>query len=285
MSSIVSLSENSKDKTSIHNRLSGFTLVELAIVVIIVGMIIVGVVGGQSLIKSSKLSEMISQLNEVKIAVNSFKLQYDDNLPGDIRNATDYWSGTANGDGDGKIEMNEGAHPDDENLLTFEHMSLAGLIKESFEATVAPFTKKSDARMAPLMRTAYDSEAGYMLYSVPNPSGTYVSYNAFYTSSWEEGLVIKAAKDRGNSDAYYDRGFISPADARNLDKKYDDGSIDSGWIRANSGAYWRNGGGSSTSVCVTNTSGSHWTKTSNEYDVSIKDPNCIMFFFIEQEVN
>lgn len=73
-----------------NKKIEGFTLVEIAIVIVIIGLIIGGVVGGQSLIQSTKRNSVIKEYNSFKIAINAFKLEYD-SLPGDMRDATDYW--------------------------------------------------------------------------------------------------------------------------------------------------------------------------------------------------
>ena len=52
---------------------NGFTLVELSIVIVIVGLIIAGVTSGNVLVKQAKLRTVISQFNEYTAAMNSFK--------------------------------------------------------------------------------------------------------------------------------------------------------------------------------------------------------------------
>ena len=80
----------------------GFTLIELSIVIVIIGLIVAGVVGGQTLVKQAKLRTIISEYNEVKLALNAFKLEYD-GIPGDFTQAIAYGFGTNNGDGNKNI--------------------------------------------------------------------------------------------------------------------------------------------------------------------------------------
>jgi prepilin-type N-terminal cleavage/methylation domain-containing protein len=68
----------------------GFTILELSIVLVIVGLLVAGVLGGQEIIKAMKVNSVISKMNEVTAAANSFKLKYD-SLPGDMPDASDYW--------------------------------------------------------------------------------------------------------------------------------------------------------------------------------------------------
>lgn len=60
----------------------GFTLVELSIVLVIIGLLIGGILVAQSLIESAKINKGIQQLQQFDIAVNSFKSRYR-SLPGD----------------------------------------------------------------------------------------------------------------------------------------------------------------------------------------------------------
>ena len=61
----------------------GFTLVELAIVITIIGLLIAGVLKGQSLINDAKVSSAITLAQDISVAVNAFKQQYH-MLPGDM---------------------------------------------------------------------------------------------------------------------------------------------------------------------------------------------------------
>jgi prepilin-type N-terminal cleavage/methylation domain-containing protein len=75
------------------NKESGFTLVELSIVTVIIGLVVAGVVAGSSLTRQAQLRKAVTQVNQIKAAYNSYMLQYNA-LPGDHNQATNYW-GTA----------------------------------------------------------------------------------------------------------------------------------------------------------------------------------------------
>lgn len=82
---------------------SGFTLIELSIVLVIIGLLIGGVIVGQDLIKSSQVRKGISDLEQIGAAVNTFKIKYSC-IPGDCRNTLEFFptgifSGNGNGDG------------------------------------------------------------------------------------------------------------------------------------------------------------------------------------------
>ncbi len=59
---------------SIKNKKSGFSLIELSIVLIIIGLLVAGITGGQSLIESAKIRAFINELNSYKTAINTFYL-------------------------------------------------------------------------------------------------------------------------------------------------------------------------------------------------------------------
>lgn len=91
-------------------RNSGFTLLELSIVIVIIGLIVAGISAGQSLVRQAQLRQFTSNINQYKVAINSFTLQYDA-LPGDMDNTTSYWptASTADGNGDGNVNFDAGS--------------------------------------------------------------------------------------------------------------------------------------------------------------------------------
>ena len=59
---------------NIKNKISGFSLIELSIVLIIIGLLVAGITGGQSLIESAKIRAFINESNNYKTAINTFYL-------------------------------------------------------------------------------------------------------------------------------------------------------------------------------------------------------------------
>lgn len=120
----------------------GFTLIELSIILVIIGLIVGGVLVGQDLIQVARARATLSQLQEYQTAVAAFKLKYN-GLPGDLKNATTFgWtqpnqSGTWCIAGNGRIESSNGAAnvghlvPGYETTHFWRQLYRAGLIKET----------------------------------------------------------------------------------------------------------------------------------------------------------
>ncbi len=106
----------------------GFTLVELSIVIVIIGLIVAGVTAGQSLVRQAQLNKVITEVSSYRVAFNSFILQYG-NPPGDLINAQSFWPASANGDGNGKVNNTWATN---EHLYTWNQLGLSGLIPANY---------------------------------------------------------------------------------------------------------------------------------------------------------
>ena len=134
-------------KRNFCRRRAAFTLVELAIVLVIIGLITGGIIVGQALIETAKYRQQARQIETINAAVNTFKLKYGC-LPGDCAFATRYFSATTqpekitNGNGNEMINSytlygrdqdqtysNSGWAPtySDEWASVFDHLAAAGL--------------------------------------------------------------------------------------------------------------------------------------------------------------
>lgn len=82
----------------------GFTLVELAIVLVIIGLILAGIIKGQALINNAKIKNAYNAQKEIMAAVYTYYDRYQ-KYPGDDNTAQARWgAATFNGNGNGIIE-------------------------------------------------------------------------------------------------------------------------------------------------------------------------------------
>ena len=83
-------------------RNQGFTLVEIAIVLVIIGLLLGGILKGQEMITQAKIKNVVNDFNGITAAVNSYQDRYRA-MPGDDLNATGRWTGAVSGGGNGQI--------------------------------------------------------------------------------------------------------------------------------------------------------------------------------------
>src|SRR5215211_5342074 len=124
---------------AMRRRQAGFTLIEIAIVLVIIGLLLGGVLKGQELITGARVRNIIQQQDGVKAAYFGFLDRYRA-LPGDYAGATSNIGATKDGDADGKIEEGNssttaGGTPtlsgDTESVLGWEHLAKSGFINGS----------------------------------------------------------------------------------------------------------------------------------------------------------
>ena len=111
------------------NKQAGFTLIELAIVLVIIGLLLGGVLRGQELINSAKVKNMARDFQNVQVYVYGYQDRFKV-LPGDDHNASNHVVGTnpANGTQNGIIEGTWNTATDgDETCAIWQHVRLAGL--------------------------------------------------------------------------------------------------------------------------------------------------------------
>jgi len=125
----------------------GFTLIEIAIVLVIIGLLLGGVLKGQELITSARVRNLISQQDGVKAAYFGFLDRFRA-LPGDYSQAAgniNCGTGTpcTNGNNNGRIESVVLGGAVDEQIAVWEHLSKAGFINGSYTYAVVPETNAS----------------------------------------------------------------------------------------------------------------------------------------------
>lgn len=215
----------------------GFSLVELSIVLVILGLLVGGVLSGKSLIHAAELRAVSNEFQKYLTATNTFRDKYFA-LPGDMTNATSFWGSaggngsnapcqaaahtgtlTCNGNGNGIIAFDvsaqviEGSH-------YWKHLANAGLIEGTYDASGSLIIGQD----VPASRLAPN-------YFYPMAGGGYYA-----------GDVYSFGADYGKNLLYYsnyntwsgtpDSAPFTPEDAWNIDTKLDDGKPGTGKIIA-----------------------------------------------------
>ena len=117
---------------------NGFTLIEIAIVLVIIGLLLCGVLKGQELINTAKVKNLAADFKNVPMYVSVYQDKYKA-LPGDDKAATAHLSATAsNGAGNGTIDgLWKPAAATDESAIFWQHLRLANLMTGSTVPDIA----------------------------------------------------------------------------------------------------------------------------------------------------
>jgi prepilin-type N-terminal cleavage/methylation domain-containing protein len=107
------------------NTQKGFTLVEIAIVLVIIGLLLGGILKGQEMITQAKIKNVIADMSGVSAAMYGYQDRYRA-LPGDDKGAT-RWSTATAGDGDGVIEAKYLATTGEASEF-WRHLRLSGFV-------------------------------------------------------------------------------------------------------------------------------------------------------------
>ena len=220
----------------------GFTLVELSIVLVIIGLLIGGILVGQSLIFSFKMNSLNSTLTQMEVLANQFKQKYKA-LPGDFNRATTVLGPTVNGNGNQSIYSAELRY-------AFQHMALARLMDSKFLTIDASIVGNN-------YNTPHQIDVNLMKTSFAGVGANYSdlaglqSKDTASTGILKSGTIVHVSKvTAGDTDFRSHYGhysgysgangdFMSITESKAFDSKFDDGDARYGKI------YWR-GQGSTT---------------------------------------
>lgn len=145
----------------------GFTLVEIAIVLVIIGLLLGGLLRSSELITGARIRELVARQDNIKAAFFGFEERFRA-LPGDDSQATINIRGaTQNGNGDGRIESTTVPN---ESILAWEHLTHAGFLTPTlvYNATELVLTTLSNSSNV-FQQIIYDGVYGGGTTAAPSP--------------------------------------------------------------------------------------------------------------------
>lgn len=196
----------------------GFTLVELAVVMVIIGLLIGGILKGQEMIENARVNAAISQIKAVTAASSTFQDMYDA-IPGDMLTAAARLPGApGNGDGNNQLDNAPFVVPaaGDETILFFEHLAAADLLA----GTLTTNGMGADIRGAEIS-VSEQVGAAQVGDSAANVSGRFI-------------VIAESAGGPATVG-------LTPLQAGRIDRKLDDGDPDTGSVLATGGATCHDG--------------------------------------------
>ena len=214
-----------KRNNLVVQRNTGFTLLEMAIVLVTIGLIVSSIMVGQELIHSGKIRKQITQIKKYNTATRAFQVKYS-YLPGDLpRSKAQAWGMDNTPDfgyaGDGLIQDSNGRMPITqlwgEPYFFFIHLANAEMIDSEHHLAGGHYSFE-DGEQFPKSKLA---EAGIIAYTLNNQKLAYYLGNNISSIINQVHLFQLSTA-----------GVLTPEDAFALDNKMDDGLPLSGSIRA-----------------------------------------------------
>lgn len=257
---------------------SAFSLVELSIVLVILGLLVGGVLSGQSLIRAAELRAVSTEFSRYTTAIGSFRDKYFA-LPGDMTNATSFWNaaaacpgvaatataGACNGDGNGILS--EAAATSNEIFGFWEQLAFAGLVEGSYTGNSGNTTAAAAASViATNVPRSKMSNAGWTVYGLSNPPIADVNW---FEGSYGNTLVFGSSI----ANSFTSGANLKPEEAWNIDTKQDDGRPATGSVVSQ-----ENQGGTGTTNCSNLAPSNSASLAASTYSLANSGNLCTLWF-------
>jgi len=206
---------------------AGFTLVELAIVMIIIGLLIGGILKGQELINNARVASTIAQVKGITAATNTFRDQFRA-IPGDMPNAQatarlpNCAAAPCTGPGNGDTQVGAPGSASvgpvaGENLTFWAHLNAADMLTGvDGSPTVAWGQALPAADIGGGFVPGFENAAGGTIGGVAGSNGRGGNY-----------IMLRSTPNAAAADGFR---TIIPTQAFRMDSKLDDGSPTTGSV-------------------------------------------------------
>lgn len=244
---------------------SGFTLVEMSIVLVVIAIIASAITGGAYLLSDYRLKVIINEQNYYKTAIGGFLYQYGQ-LPGDFNAASIVWPtcdatpSNCNGNNDGVIARQNTLQYTDESSRAWQHLYLGGYIEQQMSGYHNVATQNNIGVNVPASK--FPAVGWYIEYEIPG--GTTRNTNLLIIGGFVFGSFNYAS-------------FLTPFQAQKIDQKVDDGKPFTGKVR---GIYNDNGSPFYSTTPVGTTCAIVSTGGYNTGSAYINRVMCILAFII-----
>jgi len=224
-----------------------FTLVELSIVLVILGLLVGGVLAGQSLIRAAELRAVHTDLGKYATAYYLFRDKYFQ-IPGDMSNAVIFWGAadsstgetaacpttdsltlankklTCNGDGNGRIEN---ITQSNEIYRQWQHLANAGLVEGTFSGIAGATNGGLPGYNIPLSKMN-KLAIGSGWWPSGDPSGTYSGSTYDFDGYYGNVYTVQGPRDATFTPPQ--ARIMRPQEMWNIDTKMDDGKPATGKV-------------------------------------------------------
>lgn len=235
---------------------SAFTLIELSIVLVIIGLIITAVLTGKDLIEQSRINNVVTHFREYNIAESTFHTKYG-GMPGDLKNADLYGlnkneqgeinaaatlRGNNNGNGDSFLQgiaNNDTVHSivyQGEVLNFWVHLSNSQVIKRHFEAQPANCRADTGNYCNAIPDVTFPATVigkGFIAVtgSPEKNQKLYYVLGMDYNPRDVGADLVLTGTEGGKQGRSLTGDTLKPYQAWSIDKKLDDGKPDQGIVR------------------------------------------------------
>lgn len=196
-------------KTRIASRgNAGFSLTEISIVLVVIGLITGGIVAGQSLIETMQYRKTIAIVRDIGLAIKAFEMKYDC-IPGDCK-FSDFFPTAFDGNENGVIEVLGNEVPP-----ACLHLELAELLPSGLECNSGSVWGFKEGKIQSIKRGTSFTETWVTdssLAALPEELSSYGPVVYFYIVGSATGLQLSEMAE--------------------LDRRYDDGNGQTGMIRS-----------------------------------------------------